>query len=348
MGPTRRKGKARPDGQEDADSLERLVAAVGEAASGMHWLGSGAFVLDASWPAALSDVYRRFDGASLFLDTIVLVAANQIRAERRSDPGVTEAERRSAYYRVGELEGDDLYVDDDGRVWRVEEDTGEWLLEGSRLDRWLLGVFEAQGMLYDRDGEFLDDAFDEDGELVPAMNERMSRRLLKRDRDAAAPRWRLARAMVQQDKLAEAREQLEAVVAGEPAFAWAWFDLGRISEKLGELGGAVDELEAAAQARPEYEHAGYFWAQAARLAHAAGDEARRAACAREALQRAPDLALRQRDGARESLESGEVEAARELVETAAALAPRDLMVLDLLARVHAHAAEPDDKPDPLA
>jgi hypothetical protein len=335
----RRTGKAREDDRGEAAPLDRLVTAVGEAASGMHWLGAGAFVLDASWPAALAEVYRRFDGASLFLDTIVLAAASQVKGERRGDAGVTEAERRSAYHRVGEIEGDSLYVDDDGRVWRMEEDTGEWLLEGSRLDRWLLGVFEAQGMLYDRDGEFSDDAFDEDGDLTAVMSERMNRRLLKRDRDAAAPRWRLARAMVQQGKLAEAREQLEAVVAAEPAFAWAWFDLGRISEKLGELGGAVDELEAAAQARPEYEHAGYFWAQAARVAHVAGDEARRAACAREALARAPDLVARQRDGARASLEAGELEAARELVETAVALAPRDLMVLDLLARVHARVDE---------
>ena len=339
MGPMKRKGKSRPDGRDETAPLDRLVAAVGQAASGMHWLGAGAIVLDASWPAALSEVYRRFDGASLFLDTVVLAPASQVKAERRSDPGVTEAERRSAYYHAGEIEGDELYVDDEGGVWRVEEDTGEWLLEGSRLDRWLLGFFEAQGMLYDRDGEFSDDAFDEEGELTAAMSERMNRRLLKRDRDASAPRWRLARAMVQQGKLAEAREQLEAVVAGEPAFAWAWFDLGRISEKLGELGGAVDELEAAAQARPEYEHAGYFWAQAARLAHAAGDEARRAACARAALARTPDLVARQRDGARESLEAGEVEAARELIETAAALAPRDLMVLDLLARVQARVDE---------
>lgn len=323
----------------EPSALDRLVAAVGESAAGMHWLGAGAIVLDASWPATLAEVYRRFDGASLFLDTVVLAAASQVARERRTDAGATEAERRSTYYRVGEVEGDALYVDDRERVWRVEEDTGEWLPEGSRLDRWLLGVFEAQGMLYDREGEFSDDVFDDSGDLTAVTSERMNRRLLKRDRDAVAPRWRLARAMVQQGKLAEAREQLEAVVAKEPAFAWAWFDLGRISEKLGEAGAAVDELEAAAQARPQYEHAGYFWAQAARLARAAGDDARRAACAREALARAPDLVSRQRDGARESLAAGELEAARELAEIAVALAPRDLMALDLLARVQARADE---------
>jgi hypothetical protein len=332
----RRTGQSRDD---EADPLARLIAAVKESAAGLHWLGQPARLLDAAWPQALAEVYRSFDGASLFLDTVVLAPASQVKAERRSDPGMTEAERRATYYHVGEVEGDALCVDDRGRVWRVEEDTGEWLAEGSRLDRWLLGMLEAQAMLYDREGEFAEDAFDEDGELTAETSERLHRRLLKRDRDAAGPRWRLARAMVQQDKLTEAREQLEAVVGKQPEFAWAWFDLGRISEKLGDVGNALDEMEAAAQARPEYEHAGYFWAQAARLAQAAGDEARRAACAREALTRAPELVAQQREGARESLEAGEPEAARELIETAAALAPRDLMVLDMMARVHARVDE---------
>lgn len=331
-----RKGHGREEG---GSPLDRLVAAIESAATGMHWRGAPAILLDAAWPQALAEVYRRFDGAELFLGTLTLMPATQVQTERRDDPGATAEERGATYYRVGQLEGDDLYVDDGGQVWRLEEDTGEWLAEGSRLDRWLLGVVEAQGLLYDRDGEFSDEAFDDDGDVTAVTSERMHRRLLKRDRDAVAPRWRLARAMVQQGKLEEARDELEAVVAAQPAFAWAWFDLGRISERLGELGNAVDELEAAAKARPDYEHAGYFWAQAARVARVAGDEARREGCAREALARAPGLVASQRDGARESLDAGELEAARELVETAAALAPRDLMVMDLMARIHARIDE---------
>jgi tetratricopeptide (TPR) repeat protein len=331
-----RKGHGREEG---GSPLDRLVATIESAAAGMHWLGSPAILLDAAWPQALAEVYRRFDGAELFLGTLTLMPATQVQTERRDDPGATAEERSTTYYRVGQLEGDDLYVDDHGQVWRLEEDTGEWLAEGSRLDRWLLGVIEAQGTLYDREGEFSDEAFDEEGDVTAATSERMHRRILKRDRDAVAPRWRLARALVQQGNLEAARDELETAVATQPAFAWAWFDLGRISERLGELGNAVDEMEAAAQARPDYEHAGYFWAQAARLARAAGDEARREACTREALARSPGLVASQRDGARESLESGELEAARELIETAAALAPRDLMVMDLMARIHARIDE---------
>lgn len=328
----RRQGRER---DEQPRSLERIMEVAGSLPPGMSRLGEPAFLMDAGWPDALTEVYLYFDGAELFHEDLVLLPASRVKQVRREDPGATAAERDATYYRAGEIGGDDLCVDDQGRVWRLEEDTGEWLPEGSRLERWLLGVMEAQRMLYDRDGEFIDEAFDESGELTPAMSERMNRRVLKRDRAAPAPRWRLARAMALQGKMEAAREQLETVVAESPAFAWAWFDLARISEVMGELASAGDEMEAAATARPGYEHAAYFWAQAARLARAAGDEARRAGCAREALALDPGLAGSQREGARANLEEGELEAAQELAENAAALAPRDLQIMDLLARIRA-------------
>src|SRR5690606_37437306 len=204
---------------------------------------------------------------------------------------------------IGEIGGDDLFVDAEGRVWRLESDTGECLEEGSRLDRWLLGVVEAEAMLYDRDGEFVEEAFDEEGELLDAVSERMLRRVLKRDRDAPAPAWRLAQTLLRQDKLAQAREQLERLVARRPGFGWAWFDLSRISERLGDLASAFDEMQAAAEADPGYEHAAHFWAQAARLAAAMNDEARRSACASKALALDPDLVAVQRQGAEASLEA---------------------------------------------
>lgn len=328
----RRQGHER---DEQPRSLEKVMEVAGELPPGMSRLGEPAFLLDTGWPDALTEAYLCFDGAELFHEDLVLLPASRVKPVRRDDPGATAEERGATHYRVGEIEGDELLVDDRGRVWRREEDSGEWLPEGSRFDRWLLGAVEAQRMLYDRDGEFTDDAFDDSGELTAAMSERMCRRILKRDRAAPAPRWRLARAMAQQGKLEAAREQLETVVAESPDFAWAWFDLARIGEGLGELASAVDEMEAAATARPGYEHAAYFWAQAARLARSSGDEARRAACAREALALDPELAASQRDGARVSLEDGELEAAQELAENAAALAPRDLLIMDLLARIRA-------------
>lgn len=320
----------------DGSVPERIRAVLKHFAPGVHRLGEPAFLLDTALPDALATVYRCFDGAEIFHETIVLVPSSEVKCE------TSDGEER---WRIGEISGDDLFVDSAGRVWRFETDTSEWLEDGSRLDRWLLGVVEAEAMLYEPDGEFVEDMFDENGDLLASASERMLRRVLKRDRAAPAPRWRLAQALLREDKLESAREQLEEVVQSRPGFAWAWFDLARISEKLGNLQGALDEARTAAEAHPDYEYAGFFWAHAARLAAAMGDEAERAACAAQALARAPDFVGAQREGAAANLEDDELEAALTLAELAAALAPRDLMVCDLLARIRQRLAEQPTESD---
>jgi tetratricopeptide (TPR) repeat protein len=275
-------------------------------------------------------VYRYADGGELFFESVLLWPSSRVsRVAEPPGPGV--------FWHVGEIHGDALAVDERGAVFRLEKGTGEWLEEGRRFDRWLLGVVEAELLLYDSDGEFRDDGFDDDsGEIAAPMRERMERRVLKRDRGAPAPRWRLARALVEQGKVAEGRAELEEVVAAAPGFAWAWYELAQISESLGEPEAAMDELLAAAEARPGYEHAGFFWAQAARIAATTGAEAARAEHAGRALAADPDLIRAQRDGAEATLEAGDPEAALRLIETALALAPRDLAALELRARIRDH------------
>ena len=157
--------------------------------------------------------------------------------------------------------------------------------------------------------------------------------MLKRDPAAPGPRWRLAHALLSQDRVAEARAELEEVVAHEPEFAWAWLDLARISEQLGELPGAIDEARAAADAAATHPQAGYFHAQLARIASRAGDEATRTLAARRAGELAPDLKAAQLAGARASLEAGDSASARGLVDLLRAVWPRDLEVLELAHRV---------------
>jgi Tfp pilus assembly protein PilF len=119
------------------------------------------------------------------------------------------------------------------------------------------------------------------------------------------------------------------VVAARPGFGWAWFDLARLSEKLGEIDNAREEALAAAEADPAYEHAAFFLAAAARLAALAGDDAARAQLAARALAADPDLARRQLDGARDNLAAEDRSAAREMVAVALALEPTNLAALDL-------------------
>ena len=151
-----------------------------------------------------------------------------------------------------------------------------------------------------------------------------------RDRKAVAPRWRLARILVNQAQLEKARDCLEQVVAAQPDFPWAWFDLARISEELGHPESACDEAEMAAEANAGYEHAAFFLGHAARLAQLAGQDERAQSLVLRVLQMDPELPRRHRDGARELMSAGDVQAARQLLEVAKALAPRDLETLDLL------------------
>jgi len=299
------------------DCLAHLAQALQRYAPGVHRLASPAsFAKASALPAGLSAFYQQWNGADLFHESL------RIRA-------VEEVEADLGRWMVAELGRDTIHVDREGAVWRLEDDTGDLIHDGTRFDRWLDGWVDGESILYDTDGEFLDFILDEDGELTPQAALDREQRAHKRDKKAAGPWWRLARALARQGELAAARAELEGVVAEHPQFGWAWFDLSRISEQLGEADGALEEAVAAAQADPEYEHTAYFWAHAARLAATAGDEPRRADLAARALARDPDLARTQREGAAAQAAEGSVNEARELLAIALALAPRDLEALAL-------------------
>ena len=286
-------------------------------ADGVHVVGEPSAALDADLPAGVLAVYREMDGGELFHGDLVL----HPRSAWRREGGRLE---------VGVLGEDALWVDlTDGSVWRLEADTGESIEEGSSLERWLRGWIDGQALLYDRDGEFVERAIGPDGELSRPVAIARERALLKRDPKAVGARWRLARELARAGEGEAARDELEEVVAARPRFGWAWYDLARISEKLGELDGAREEALAAAEADPDYEHAPFFLATAARLAALAGDDGARRELAARALAADPELARRQLDGARDNLEAGDLAAARDMIELARALAPTDLAVLDL-------------------
>jgi hypothetical protein len=263
------------------------------------------------------------DGMLLFHDTIEIVASGEVSTTDRGR------------WRFGSLEGDELSIDSRGKIWRGEASIDDEVWEGTRIDRWLAGAVDAIAPLYDADGEFADDVFDDDGELLPAIAERQLRAQLKRDAGAPGPRWRLAHVLIARDLADDARSELEQVVADDPAFAWGWLDLARLSERYGELSGALDEARMAADAADGLSHpqTGYFWAQLARIAYRAGDELVRADAATRASLRAPDLKRAQLDGANERLSAGDRASAKGLLDLLRAVWPRDLEVLELVKRV---------------
>ncbi len=301
------------------DTLANIAGRLEAAPAGLHHLSEPGFGA-AGLPACLSALISYFDGAELFHGSIVLFAAADIEVV-------------DGRHHFGRVEADELYVDDKTRVWRLEADTGELLEEGSRLHRWLYGTIEGEMTMYDADGEFAEDVFGDDGRPTAQFLARKERKVLKRDKDALAPRWRLARALSQLDRLDEARDHLEQVVAAREGFAWAWYDLARISEALGELGNATEEMQAAATVDPACEYRGFFFAHCARLAAARDDEDTRRAYAAQALQIDPNLVRAHLDGACDRLDSDDPAAAKTLVDLALAVAPLDLSALDLRVQI---------------
>lgn len=311
--------RRRKDEGEGGGSLDRVFALLEDAPAGLHDVDPPAERLPVGLPEGLIELYARCDGARLFLDTIELA------------PSAEVAMASPAKWRFGAVDGDPVSIDHRGRIWRHDPSLDDDVLDGTRLDRWLSGLVDATALLYDKDGEFAEDAFDDDGEIEPRLRERQLRAQLRRDAAAPAPRWRLAQALLDQGAVEDARGELEQVVADDPAFAWAWLDLARISERLGEVGGAVDEARMGAQTAEGTQHpqAGYFWAQLARLASRAGDDLLRAEAATKTSLLAPDLKRAQLDGARESLAAGDRASAKGLLELLRAVWPRDLEVLEL-------------------
>ena len=304
---------------EPGNGLERLFLQLEDAPAGLHDVEPAASALPAGLPTPLIDLYAHCDGLRMFFDTVELVRSNEVTMPV---PG---------RWRFGTCDGDPIAVDHRGRVWRTDASLDDDICEGTRLDRWLAGVHDATALLYDTDGEFAEDVFDEDGEITPKIRERQLRAHLKRDVAAPAPRWRLALAMLDQGAQDDARNELEQVVSDDPAFAWAWLDLARISERVGDLGNATDEIRMAAETAEGAGHpqAGYFWAQLARLATLSGDEILRAQAATKTSLLAPELKQAQLEGARESLAAGDTASAKGLHDLLRAVWPRDLEVLEL-------------------
>jgi len=319
----------RPDRRDDGDdtTVDRIIAALERWPDGMHDLGEPTIELPHSWPPSVVDVYLGMGGANLFGEAIVLTPPAEVAPA--DEDGLTLC---------GTFDDTPFWFDSRGRVWREDPDTGDRYIDGTALDRWLLGAIEAAALLFDPDGEFAEDAFTDDGELTPETELARARAQVKRDGKAPGPRWRLARMLAATGDLDEARHELEEVVALEPALSWAWLDLARISEKLGELPGALDEARAAAEADPAHEQRGYFFAEAARLAAATGDDAERARLAATALAADPGLVRAQLAGADDQLAAGDLDAAAHLAGLARALAPRDLGVIDLGRRIEAALA----------
>ncbi len=307
---------------KNGDALDRVFALLDDAQPGLHDLDEPVEELPDGLPEPLIELYARCDGARIFLDTLEIIPSADVTVDNGRWTFATQ-------------DGEPVLIDAKGKIWRRDESIEDEICEATRIDRWLAGELDALALVFDGDGEYAEDVFDEDGELLDAVREQQLRAKLKRDARAPAPRWRLAQVLLDAGSDADARKELEQVVADDPVFAWAWLDLARVSEKVGELGGAIDEARMAAEAAEGTQHpqAGYFWSQVARLAVRSSDEMTRAQAATRASLLAPDLKKGQLEGARERIAAGDLESAKGLLDLLRAVWPRDLEVLDLAKQI---------------
>ena len=308
---------------DEVSGLDRVIALMEQAPAGLHDIEPPSPSLPKGLPEPLIELYARCDGMRMFLDTVVIVPPREVTMPA---PG---------RWLFATVEGDPITIDVRGRIWRTDESIDDDVCDGTRLERWVAGLFDSIGPMYDSEGEFADDIFDEDGELLPGVVERQLRAHLKRDAGSPGIRWRLGHALLEQGLTEDARNELEQVVADDPAFVWGWLDLARISETLGDLTNAVDEVRMAAETAEGTQHpqAGYFWAQLARLGSRTGDEVLRAQAATKTSLLAPSLKRDQLEGARAVFEAGDADSAKGLLELLRAVWPRDLEVLDLAKRI---------------
>ncbi|MFN0252846.1 MAG: tetratricopeptide repeat protein [Kofleriaceae bacterium] len=318
----KKRGAGRSGSSRDEGGLDRVLGLLDKAVPGLHDVEPPAD-LPRGLPEPLIELYSRCNGLRMYLDTVEIVPAAEVTMPT---PGK---------WQFATVEGDAIAMDHRGRIWRTDESLDDDVCDGTRVDRWLAGLHDAYALVYDADGEFADDVFDDEGEILPAIREKQLRAHLRRDVASPGIRWRLGLALVDQGATENARDMLEQVVADDPAFTWAWLDLGRISEQLGDIGNAVDEIRMAAETAEGVQHpqAGYFFAQLARLANRSGDEVLRAQAATRTSLLAPLLKKAQLEGARTSLADGDLASAKGLLELLRAVWPRDLEVLDLAKRV---------------
>lgn len=218
---------------------------------------------------------------------------------------------------------------------------------GSSVAASVLAILGELSVLLDEGGEFHEELFGDDGELLPSAERRLLRRHLDMDPDAPLARFRLAQLLRREGEAKAARRELELCLRRAPEFAWAHFELGRACLDLGDAKAArkaFDEARGLVQAAGDEDAllAAYFAAWAALAAAQQGDDATRSARAEAVLEANPGFVRAQEAGANEALEDEVPGRARELVELGLAVSPKDLSLLALrkvVARAAAKANE---------
>jgi tetratricopeptide (TPR) repeat protein len=321
--------------------FERFRGELKRYADGVHELGAPATenelaAVEKRLGRALSEAWRdlllQWNGGWLFHDDYALFSVGG-RAELDRIAPLPEEPGLLAF---GTAPAASLWVDGRGRVISVDESTGTRAVEGSDVQRWVDATMAREGLLYDREGEFREEAFD-GVELTPKVARKRAETAVKAD--PASPAWReeLGRICLEVGQDERAAECFEKAVELEPETAPAWFALAKLQRAAGRIEEARDGFARAGQHERDPSEAAFAFANAARCAREGGS-AGADELAAKVVAAYPTFVAEQRAAAEHLAGEGDLEGAIERLGLAAAVAPDDPEVKQALSHTRARSA----------
>jgi hypothetical protein len=184
---------------------DRLRTTLRRYATGVHDEGEPATAAEiaaaGTLPPGARDLYRSWNGLRLFHDACVIESLARLKQD-------------GAQLRLGEYDGSTLYLDDRGRV-RIEDETGDRIVAGSSLERFIDAVVAREKLLVGADGEFTD-AFAASAELSIEMRRKRTRAAIKADPKSAFWQLELVELALDEKDAETAAQALQAAVEVDP------------------------------------------------------------------------------------------------------------------------------------
>lgn len=160
---------------------ESLRVALTQAKSGVHWanppLTARAKVQQPSqswYPSAYLDFVSSFNGISLFHESLQIFSL--------SDERVRPTAR--THIRIGEFSGEALWMNAEGLIRLVDEETPDPIVLGSSLEKLINATLSREALLIDSNGVFRE-VFDEEGELIDPVRQKRFHLGQKKDPESA-------------------------------------------------------------------------------------------------------------------------------------------------------------------
>lgn len=320
--------------------FERFRQALARYAAGVHDLGAPATEaaiaavesrLGRKLPGDFRDFLAQWNGGWLFHDDYALFGV------AGAAEGLDHLAVEGDLLHVGDGPAIAILLDAAGRVLVRDDETEDTVIEGSGFARWLDATMAREGLVYDRDGEFRDDAFD-GGELADTTRRKRIQAALKADPDSPAWHAEAGQRFADEGDAEKARAAFEAAVSRMPAFAGAWLALGRIHREAKRLDAATAAFAHAGEAQHAPEEKAFAFAQAARAAGEGGLVEESSRQGKRAAEAWPAFITEQRAAAEHLVAEGDVAGAVERLSLATAVQPDDEKLRGELARLRARLA----------